>query len=200
MPHLHIGLDFDGVISDCGKLKSEAALRLYGLDIRADEFKKELVVERGLMTMKQYRDLQHGIYATREHGLAAAPVSGVKEAIASLQDEGHRLRVITSREGEALAIAKEWMDAHGIGLDVTGVGYGVSKARAAEGCDVYVDDDLDKLEGLVGVVPHLYLFSWGYNRHIDASAVARRVASWNHLRAEIADVARRLNPLSPANP
>lgn len=45
------------------------------------------------------------------------------------------------------------------------------------GLDLYVDDDFDKLEPLVGVVPHLFLFSWGYNAHEEVGTIAKRVAS-----------------------
>ena len=41
---MKIGLDFDGVISDCGKLKSDSAKKLYGVDIPSAKFKKEIVV------------------------------------------------------------------------------------------------------------------------------------------------------------
>ena len=188
MRPLHIGLDFDGVISDCGALKSVTARHLYGVDISPDDFKKELVVGRGLLTMTQYRNLQQVIYGTREHGLTAAPVPGMKDGLSALREAGHRVRVITSRDGNELGIAKEWAQKHGLDLDFTGVGYGASKAYAAQGCDLYVDDDLDKLEPLVGIVPNLYLFSWGYNRHIDASEIAKRVASWDHLLSEISSL------------
>lgn len=182
---LHIGLDFDGVISDCGRLKSEVARKLYGVDIPSSEFKKELVVGRGLLTMEQYRNLQHVIYGTHEHGLTAEPVQGVLEGLTRLFAAGHRVRIITSRDGEELAIAQAWTALRRLTLDFTGVGYGKSKAAAATGCDIYVDDDLDKLAPLVGIVPNLYLFSWGYNRHIDETGVAKRVASWEELHREI---------------
>lgn len=178
---MRIGLDFDGVISDCGALKSETARRLYGIDVPSERFKKELVIGDGLLTLEQYRRLQEVIYGTREYGLTAKPVGGVLEAIPRLLDAGHDLRVITSRDGIQLDVALEWAATHGISLDFTGVGYGASKAGAAAGLDLYVDDDLDKLEPLVGIVPHRVLFSWGYNAHIDEGDVAIRVASWQDL-------------------
>ncbi len=180
-PPMRIGLDFDGVISDCGALKCAAAKSLYGVDIPAARFKKELVVGEGLLTMAQYRDLQRIIYGTWDVGLTLRPVDGVLEAIPRLRDRGHAVRVITSREGVQLEIARAWAEKHGLSLDFTGVGYGASKASAAEGLDLYVDDDLDKLEPLVGVVPRRFLFSWGYNSHVDAAGIAERVGSWEEL-------------------
>ncbi len=189
MKPLHIGLDFDGVISDCGRLKSEAARLMYGVDIPPENFKKELVVDAGLLTLEQYRDLQRRIYGTEEYGLLAEPVPQVKEHLNRLAADGHRVRIITTRDGETLEVAKKWCAKHGLELDFTGVGFGVTKAAAAEGCHLYCDDDLDKLEPLVGVVPNLFLFSWGYNRHSDPSGVARRIASWPDLYASIVAIA-----------
>jgi len=192
--HMRIGLDFDGVISDCGTLKCEAALRLYGLSIPMERFKKELVVGGGLLTMEQYLALQDDIYGKWEIAQHAKPVPGVLEAVPELLRRGHEVRIITSRSGVTLEVARNWAKLHGLTLDITGVGHGVSKAEAAAGLDVFVDDDLDKLEPLVGVVPHRFLFSWPYNGHIDEGATAKRVASWAELmeRVAIAASARKI--------
>jgi hypothetical protein len=178
---MRIGLDFDGVISDCGDLKCKAAKRLFGVDIPPERFKKELVVGEGILTYDQYRHLQQVIYGTHEYGELMEPVPGVLEGIARLRGDGHEVRVITSRDGETLEVARAWADRRGLAIDFTGVGHGASKADAAAGLDFYVDDDIDKLEPLVGVVPHRALFSWGYNSHVDAEGVAVRVASWQEL-------------------
>ena len=186
---MRIGLDFDGVISDCGDLKCKAAKVLFGVDIPAAHFKKEHVVEGGLLTAAQYRSLQDRIYGTHEYGQMMAPVPGVHEGIASLRDAGHIVQVITSRDGVMLDVARAWAEREGLTLQFTGVGHGVSKAAAARGCDFYVDDDLDKLAPLVGVVPHRALFSWGYNSHLDPTGIADRVASWEELIAMIRSIA-----------
>lgn len=182
---MRIGLDFDGVISDCGDLKCKAAKRMYGVDIPSSRFKKELVVGGGILTYEQYRQLQDTIYGTREYGMLMEPVTGVIEGIGRLRQDGHELRVITSRDGEMLDVAREWATRRGLSIEFTGVGHGASKAGAAEGLDLYVDDDLDKLEPLVGIVPHRVLFSWGYNAHIDVRNVASRVASWEELVGKV---------------
>ncbi len=190
---MRIGLDFDGVISDCGTLKSVAAKTMFGVDIPPSEFKKELVVNRGLLTMPQYRELQNAVYGTWEYGKQMQPVPGVTEAISFLRAGGHALRVLTSRDGEMLRIAREWTIDRGIALDpldFQGIGHGKSKADAAVGLDIFIDDDLDKLKLLVGVVPHLFLFSWGYNDRVNEGNVARRVASWREFIERISEIAK----------
>jgi len=182
---MRIGLDFDGVISDCGQLKSMAAKRLYGLDIPPEKFKIELVIGEGHLTKEQYRELQRLIYGTREYGFLMEPVAHMLESVARLLSLEHTLIVITSRGQIELEVAKDWSISRGLSLDFVGVGPGVSKAEACVGLDAYIDDDLDKLEPLVGIVPHLFLFSWGYNSHVDVRKVAKRVGSWLEFCKEI---------------
>jgi len=178
---MKIGLDFDGVISDCGKLKSDGAKKLYGVDIPSAKFKKEIVVGENHLTAEQYRELQRIIYGTREIGLLMKPVDGVLRYLPRLISDGHIILVITSRGAAEQEIDKEWSVRRGLKLDFVSVGYGESKAKAAVGFDIFVDDDLDKLEPLVGVVSRRFLFSWGYNVHVNVCSVAERVVSWEKL-------------------
>lgn len=175
---MKIGLDFDGVIINQGKLKADGAKKLYDVDIPPAQFRRELVVGRGLLTVEQYRKLQENIYGMFEGMELMEPVKDVLVYLPWLIVQGHAMLVITSRNEEGLCSAKEWSAQQGLLLDFVGVGQGNSKAEAARGLDVYIDDDLDKLEPLVGIVPHLFLFSWEYNKHVDVGSVARRVASW----------------------
>lgn len=178
---MKIGFDFDGVIADCGKLKSDGAKKLYGIDIPPEKFKKELVLRDKHLTTEQYRQFQKTIYETREIGFLMEPVEDALIYIPRLIADGHTISIVTSRDGAALDIAQEWSVRQGLQLDFVGVGYGNSKAEAAAGLDVYADDDLDKLRQLISVVPNLFLFSWGYNAHLDAGTTAKRVASWEEL-------------------
>lgn len=183
---MKIGLDFDGVISDCGQLKSDGARILYGVEIPPERFKKELIVDTGILTLEQYRHLQKQIYGTREIGLLMKEVEGVVDYTQRLTSEGHNLTIITSRGIQESEIAREWMRLKSLDLHLVGVGSGISKADACRGLDIYIDDDLDKLEPLVDSVPHRYLFSWGYNQHIQVpKEVAKRINSWQHFYDEV---------------
>jgi len=174
---MRIGLDFDGVISDCGQLKSDGAKRLFGVNIPASKFKKEIVVGEGLLTLEQYRELQQQIYGVREFGLLMKPVNGVFHFLPRLIADGHTIIVVTSRGETETKIAEEWSVQHGFRLNFVSVG-NKSKSDAVSGCDVYIDDDMDKLEQIVGVVQHLFLFSWDYNAHIVVGTIAKRIESW----------------------
>ncbi|MFA5763970.1 MAG: hypothetical protein WC915_04100 [archaeon] len=181
---MKIGLDFDGVISDCGELKSRGAKMLFGVDIPSCKFKKEIIVGEGLLTIDQYRELQKTIYGTREIGLLMKPIPGALEYISRLIEDGREVSVKTSRGGVELEIAKEWSALRGLSLDFVGVS-GESKAEVAVGLDVYFDDDLEKLKQLVGIVPNRFLFSHGYNAQDDVLDIAKRIGSWNEFYCTI---------------
>lgn len=191
---MRIALDFDGVLSDCGALKTQQAKRLFGLDIPTERFKKELVVkelageEDGVLTLAEYRKLQDVIYNDPEVGLTMQPVSGMLEYLPRLLNEEHEVRIVTSRDGPKLDIAKAWTANHALELEFTGVGYGKSKASAVTGFDMFVDDDLDKIEPLISIVRHRFLFSWGYNAHVDVGDVAERIGSWEDLYLAIQEI------------
>ncbi|MCL5016202.1 MAG: hypothetical protein M1312_01125 [Patescibacteria group bacterium] len=184
---MKIGLDFDGVVADSSdnqEIKSRWAEKLYGVKVPPCDFKKGYVVGNGILTAEQYANLQNFIYGNREIGMAMRPVSGALEFIPRLVANGHLVSVITSRERPALEIAVEWTAKNGLRIPFVGVGYGISKANAAAGMNVFVDDDVNKLKNLLGVVRYRFLFSWLYNAEVDVHNVAR-VHSWEELYSAI---------------
>ncbi len=189
---MNIGLDFDGVISDAGKLKSDGAKKLYNIDIPPEKCKKEMVVGEGWLSLEQYRALQKRIYGTREIGLLMNEVKDAGVYIKRLLKEGHILTVVTSRGVPESIIAKEWMVKRRLNLPIKSVGKDISKKDACRGLHTFIDDDLEKLEPLVGVVPHRFLFNWAYNKDIPvALTVAKRVDSWKHFYEEIQKIEKK---------
>ncbi|MBP7831499.1 MAG: hypothetical protein KA028_00565 [Candidatus Pacebacteria bacterium] len=183
---MKIGLDFDGVIADCGKLKKLGAEQMFGVSIPEEKFKKEIVVGEGLLTLEQYRTLQKKIYGTRELGLQATAVPDAIDFIRKLQADGHDLFIITSRAtDEELGIAKEWATINN--LDIPFYGCKESKLPTCQelGIEIFVDDDLDKLISVAPAVKHLFLFSWGYNEDIDEHSTAIRIYDWPELYSKI---------------
>ncbi len=122
---MKIGLDFDGVIADCGQLKSQAAKEIYGIDVPRELFKREILIENGIMSGNQYSEFQKIIYHTMEFGLRMEPVKDSFEFINKLLDLGYSVEVITSRSDSSLDVAKEWCKKNGLNIQkFTGVGGG----------------------------------------------------------------------------
>jgi hypothetical protein len=182
---MKIGLDFNGVIADCGGLKQRWIVKLFGKLVPYEKLSKVKLVGEGILSAEQYSALKHCIYTNGDFGSAIQPVPGALVCIEQLLRDGHQIVVITSRWGASLQLAQDWVKRQGLGLTVVGVGGGNSKAPAATGLDIFVDDDLDKLEELVGVVPSRFLFGWDYNQHVDVLGVAKRVESWDDLYRDI---------------
>ncbi len=184
---LRIGLDFDGVLSNCAQLKHDAAMELYGVDIDARYFKRELVVGSGILTAEQYNHLQRIICTDPAWGLR---MMAIPEAIAHAQQlaaDGHDLQIISSRGPAGVRVAKAWLERAGLQIEMTGTS-NTSKRTAATGLDIYVDDDLDKLVD-IDVVPERYLMSQPYNEHEVLPDGIERVTNWSDFYRRIGQTA-----------
>ena len=175
---MKIGLDFDGVIVNSGKLKVEIARTHLAVDLPLSKLNRRVAVTEGYLSEVEYKELKRLIYATREIGLQVNPVEHAVHYLSLLLRDEHDVCVITSRTGVPLEIAKEWLYLRDVKVDIVGVGYNESKATATKGVEMYLDDDLSKLLPLIGLIPHIFLFSWEYNKHLSTKNIAIRVSSW----------------------
>ena len=175
---LAIGLDFDGVLADCSALKAEVARTLYQVDLPLAFMKEYLAVGQGLLTREQYRAMMGLVCGDPTVGMRMEAVKGAVNATQRLRAAGHALRIITSREATEENIARQWCVASKIDIPIISVGYGGDKRDAAQGLDVYIDDDLPKLLSLIDMVPKLFLFSWEYNQTVVVPESIERIHSW----------------------
>jgi uncharacterized HAD superfamily protein len=178
---MKIGFDFDSVITDSRKLKAEYAKKLYGLDLPYELFKWDPLVTSGKVTEEQYRAVQRAVHLGEQENQRMEPVAGVLEYLPKIMQE-HDVKIVTARDGLSAELARRWLKENNLEIELLGVGNKVTKAAGCQGLDLFVDDDWDKLEPLIGVVPNRYLFTWEYNKHIDvAQSVAKRVHSWEEI-------------------
>ncbi len=181
---MRIGIDFDGVITDHGKIKALHAKRLFGIDVSPDLFKREIIVgERRLLTDEQYSTLQEVVFWHPEIGMTMEAVPGALEHIARIHADGHFQAIVTSRMERSRDIARDWFGMRmECNLDFYGVGPKASKLHVARQLclDVMIEDDTDKLEPLIGTVPYLFLLEQPYNRGNLVDGI-KRVASWEEI-------------------
>lgn len=182
-----IGLDFDGVITNCGRLKALGAKKLFGVDIPEENFKKEIVIGSGLLTPNQYKQVQVYVYGDKEMGLHMEEVPGATDSIRSLQKE-HDVVIVTARTKEFADIAQQWLHAHNLTLELREVSYEKTKKEDTADVDVFVDDDAQNLTELIGHVPHLFLFDWPYNRDAVLPPEIIRITDWKKLLQKIEEV------------
>ena len=183
--NLQIGIDFDGVIADTMALKRSLAKKLYSVDIPAERFKEDMVVEDGRMSREQYRRLMAKVCGTYLHGRKAKEVLGAVSAIKDFLLSGHTCTVITSREGKEVVVAEEWLQNHGISIPIISVGYKKSKVEAISSLDIYIDDDVYKLEmpNVSGV--KLFILDCEHNKNVHLGKHITRVKTWSEFRRMI---------------
>lgn len=182
---MEIGVNFDNTFVELGPLKSRVALWILKKDIPPEKFRRDIIIQEGLMTENEYYQLKLNIYGDKEFGMGMELVDSVLYYLSRLMTDGHTISIVTLRHGIELEIAKEWCFARGIEFDLIGVEPEQAKADVAEGFDAFVDDDINELNSLVGIVPNRFLFSWGYNLDVETSGVATRVKSWEDLYRQI---------------
>jgi uncharacterized HAD superfamily protein len=181
MKRMKLGFDFDSVITDSRKLKAEYARKLYGMDIPYQTFKWYPLVTTGIMTPEQYTTVQRAVHRGEQESQRMEAVEGVLEYLPKLIKE-HDARIVTARDGESAELARRWLEKRNLEIELLGVGDKVTKAAGCQGLDLFVDDDWDKLEPLIDVVPHRYLFTWEYNKDINVpERIAKRVSSWKEI-------------------
>lgn len=182
-----IGLDFDGVIADSGALKVEATQQMFGVVVDEGDFKKEILIGKNILTPEQYKEVQIFVYGDMVTGLRMKELESASESIRELQ-KTCAVQIVTSRSGHFADVARAWLTNQSLKIPLTETTYGESKKDGAEGCDVFVDDDLDKLEELIGHVPNLFLFSWPYNKDAVLPPEIIRVENWKDLMQKISDL------------
>ena len=182
---MEIGIDFDGVVIDCGDLKARAAEMLYRIKISPAIFRRKILVGRGVLSERQYREIQKLAYEGENIESIMKPVDGVFEYLSKLREEGNNIKIVTSRGEIGTEVAKRWMTGKGLNIPIIGVGYRNQKTQACQGLDIYVDDDLEKIMPLIDTVPNLFLFTWEYNRDVEGPASVKRVENWRELYQEI---------------
>tara|TARA_Y100000310_G_C20678459_1_gene814451 strand:- start:110 stop:673 length:564 start_codon:yes stop_codon:yes gene_type:complete len=183
---MEIGLDFDGVIANNSKLKNYVAKDIYDIDIPSRLLKRKHILNSDILSFNQYRNLQFNVYYNKKYMNNMEPVDGSIDYMCKFIDEGHNLKVVTSRTGLGKTIAKEWMEERGLDLPVDGVGYRKSKAEYCSDLDFYIDDDLEKLVPLIDVVPNLSILNWDYNKDIFVDpSIIKRMNSWKEFYTEV---------------
>ena len=204
---LELRLDFDGVFADSGAVKSLVARELFNIDVDPANFKKETVVGKikkpsgNIFTLDNYRAVQHFVNYDVGYGMRITPIGTIEKHLPLILNQGHKIRVVTSRDGLAAHIASLWTKEMGVDIPLDSVGYGNPKDKFCVEAHLYADDDHPKLESVdVGfkskdlAVPKLVLVGHDYNQDVD-SRIATRIEHsvfWEWLYDHVREVSRQL--------
>lgn len=177
---LNIGFDFDDVIAYSHETKSKLTQSLFGIYIPPNEFRKDLILAEKILTAEQYFQMGRILF-TQEHEIN--PVPDAIETLRVLRTDGYDIKIVSSRdaEGKTLQPAINWLKKYNVDIPLFGTGYGNSKLEAVRGLDLFVDDDPEKLEPLIGIVPHILFYKWAHNSHKIPPSGVVEVSSWKEI-------------------
>jgi uncharacterized protein len=188
MEKLSIGLDFDGVIANTPALKSVAAKEVIGKDVEPEEMLARNVIDKNLMTMDEYHALQREVFFENPqwHNFLHA-MKGAPEGIKELQNFGHHVTCVTSRTPDAVSLARQWIEKEGMEIEIHDMeGHNGKMSVAKElGLNVFIDDDPQYLEPMVGQIDNLFLYSWVYNQDYDVGQNITRTGSWSDIMSRM---------------
>ena len=150
-----IGLDFDGVISNCASTLSAAALDVFGLSVAATHFLFQESMVLNAMLHGNYEALKDEVYLSKEWTERTPLIAGAKEGIGALLAANHHLVIVTNRSQNVSEIVTHDLKLK-LGFEppeIRFVGRKICKRDAVEELqlDAFVDDSLEKLLSLRGL-------------------------------------------------
>lgn len=187
-----IGIDLDAVCADYyGGLRKFIALE----DGLTPELAMELYPDPDTYDMGSWngfpdkfleihtRAVEQGLYRNLE------PIEGASETLWKLNDDGHHLRVITSRfvrPGQHASAASQtvaWLDNFGFPYhDISFV-----KGKGDIYADVYIDDSPENIHRFNELGRKVIIFNTSYNKDIDGL----RAYNWNDVYHIISDLSNK---------
>jgi hypothetical protein len=183
-----IGLDFDGLFHDLASLTHMVLRDLFGRTMPHGREHKDLMVADGVVTHEEYKQLATELCCTDKYLPHMVPLPGVSRYFPLLRkiSKGNVVRIITARKPEGAVVAQKWAKALCLdGAIVESSNATGSKGPHAEGLHVYVDDDIQHLHEVEGIVPYRFLFSWPYNEMETHDVSIIRVRSWEELYGHV---------------
>lgn len=153
-----IGLDFDGVIVDTARHRSEVCSLAYGRDIPAVCFAARTVVSGGHLTQQEHDHLMNLVFADPQYAARMAQLPGAISAIRSLVRPGLVFKVVTMRQEESVRFARRFLDNQRLDdIELIATDRVRNKHLYTGGMLAFVEDRTEHLEGMKESVPNLFL-------------------------------------------
>jgi len=178
-----VGLDFDGVLWNFAELKHRVLYDLFGRTMSIGRETHDFMIADGVVTEEEYWELARVLCTTTRYLSDMTPLPGMSTYLPHIRTLSRdvEFRVVTLRTPEGAVIAQRWIDSLCLGVKVESANAAGTKGPHADGLHVFVDDTLEHLHEVEGIVPHRFLFSWNYNNHHGPSDGIVRVRSWKEL-------------------
>ncbi len=141
------GIDYDGVIADTSRVKSQWIRKNLGRKIPTWKTDRTQCVP--LIGLENYEKMSRAVYE-KELSLKAPAVPGVRNALHQLRRKG-KIYIVTARKREQIAYAKAWLQRQNLSHLIDGF-YAFVKEGSKDtiarkyGLKVLIDDDLRHLK------------------------------------------------------
>lgn len=179
-----LGLDLDGVIADRRTLKSSVCMELFQKEI-PPRYCGKLDLLRSYLTLEEYKQMSRKVYLDQGYVLSMRPIPYAVETIAQI-NRLFDICIVTSCSVDEVVFVHDWLKKYGISIDIVAVG-GRDKRETTQGMDIFVDDDIDKLQMID--VPRKILFSGEHNMHDNTrDSGLSRVHSWEELESVLTSI------------
>ena len=177
---MKIGIDIDNVLAHTFRDLSGYFNRHMGLKNETDPQEVVRIMREDKLKMVGYW------FATWRKRLLSrvAPVEGALDTLLEWQP-AHHLVLITSRMPLFNRQTKEWLAKHGFPYHELHHARELTKHKKANGCDIFVEDNLDEAEVLANHCKQVYLIDHPWNRRSTTKRNIIRVKDWAELRALI---------------
>lgn len=180
---MYLGFDFDGVIANCALLKQKYIKKIFNLEVALEECTRKKVTSLGI-TSEQYDKLLSCIYDT-DVAYEIEEIDGAIETLKRLQKERHHVKIVTSRFFQfSGTMVTQWLGKRELNIPLICTNK-TPKGPYCRGLDLFVDDEIEKLELIQPTVDNLFLFSTPYNTEDKGNRIIKRVNNWQELYAEI---------------
>ncbi|MCX5750115.1 MAG: hypothetical protein NT099_00325 [Candidatus Saganbacteria bacterium] len=172
---MRIGIDIDNVIADTYKDLNPYVTRYFG---------KETTSEQAIELMRDNKWLQlHYWFKAWRYGLPTT-LSLIDGAVDTIRDwhNNHEIIMITSRLPIFKRQTRKWLEKHGIPYHELHHAKEKTKHTKAEGCEVFIEDNLEECEILADFCKQIFLFDHPWNRKEIIRPNIIRVKSWQEIR------------------
>lgn len=188
---MNIGLDFDDVIVD-----QYEPYFAYAQKYTIEELKREPIIEdKGDIASSCYCTFMHNWTQEEEDDFWSKYCEIVdkqaniktlaKETINQLRKDGHKIIIITTREGIEEEIANKQLEKADIIVDKKIFGaYQKSDIAKENNIDIFIDDNYKHCKAVADLGIKTYIMDARFNRNIHDENI-KRIYSWPHFYYEI---------------
>jgi uncharacterized protein len=177
---MNLGFDIDGVISNFSKRFVELIEKKYNVTLTdADMYSYEVDLVLGITK----EDVGQIVFETLSSDLPVYPLA--KETLNKLNDEGHKIYLLTARHEALIPATSLWLSKNSI--PHTEVFYMTrgKKSSTAISLDMIVEDNLEEALELTKKVKRVLLFNQPWNKTKNVKGLVKRIYGWPDIYEEV---------------